>query len=94
MTALSYFFHLQVKRMHRTIWDWGVNPWLVYIGAPLLFAGRSVGLFSRTPHARWIYVGVAAAALLQMCSSTRLRFLRQVFELFHGSSVSHEVFLW
>ena len=80
MTALFYLFHLQVKRIHRTIGDWGVNPWLVYIGAPLLFAGSSVGLFSRTSYARWIYVGIAAAALLQMCSSTRLRFLRQVFD--------------
>jgi len=80
MTALSYFFHLQVKRMHRTIGDWGLNPWLIYIGAPLLFAGGSVALFSRTAYASCIYVGIAAAALLQLCSSTRLRFLRQVFD--------------
>ncbi|WP_353127262.1 hypothetical protein [Parapedobacter pyrenivorans] len=80
MTALFYFFHVQVKRMHRTIGDWGVNPWLVYVGAPLLFAGGSVGLFSRTPYAPWIYVGIAAAVLLQLSSSARLRFLQQVFD--------------
>lgn len=80
MTSLSYFFLLQTKRMHRTIRDWGVNPWLVYIGAPILFAGGSIALFSRTAYASWIYLGIAAAVLLQLCSSIRLRFLGQVFK--------------
>lgn len=80
MTALSYFFRLQVKRMHRTISDWGLNPWLIYIGAPLLFAGGSIALFSRTTYANWIYVGIAAIALVQLSGSVRLGFLQQVFD--------------
>src|SRR5690606_8083853 len=81
MTAsLSYFFRLQLNRMHRTIGDWGVNPWLVYLGAPLLFVGGSVALFSRTAYANWLYVVIAVVALLQTCSATRLRFLKQVFD--------------
>ena len=79
-TSLSYFFRLQLNRMHRTIGDWGVNPWLVYVGAPLLFVGGSVALFSRTAYANWLYVGIAAVALLQTCNGTRLRFLQQVFD--------------
>src|SRR5690606_34040486 len=77
---LPYFFRLQFQRMHRTIGDWGVNPYLAYIGIPLLFVGGSMALFSRTLYANWLYVGIAGAALLQTCGSTRLRFLRQVFD--------------
>ncbi len=80
MSPLSYFFRLQVKRMHRTIEDWGLNPWLIYIGAPLLFAGASIALFSRTTYANWIYVGLAAAVLAQLSGSERLGFLRKVFD--------------
>ena len=79
-SSLSYFFRIQLNRMHRTIRDWGVYPWLVYVGIPLLFVGGSVALFSRTAYANWLYVGIAGAALLQTCGSTRLRFLRQVFD--------------
>jgi hypothetical protein len=78
--SLSYFFYLQVKRLHRTIGDWGISPWLAYIGAPLLFTGGSVGLFSRTQYASWIYIAIATAVLVQLCGSTRLRFLQQVFD--------------
>jgi len=78
-SSLSYFFRLQIKRLHRTIGDWGVNPWLVYLGAPLLFVVGSVALFSRTAYASWIYTGIAAVALFQTCGSTRLRFFQQVF---------------
>lgn len=80
MAGLSYFFRLQVRRMHRTIGDLGLNPWLFYIGAPLLFAGGSIALFSRTTYANWIYIGIAAAALIQLSGSARLDFLRQVFD--------------
>ncbi|WP_353196512.1 hypothetical protein [Parapedobacter defluvii] len=80
MAVLPYFFYLQAKRIHRAIDEWGINPWLVYVGAPVLFFGGSIALFSRMVYASWVYVGVAAVALLQLCNSTRLRFLRQAFD--------------
>lgn len=79
MTAPSYFARLQFRRMHRTLHDLGVNPWVVYVSAPLLFTGGSIALFSRTSYAGWIYVAIAAVALFQLGKPARLDFLRQVF---------------
>ncbi|SEK99544.1 hypothetical protein SAMN05421740_103197 [Parapedobacter koreensis] len=80
MGTVRYFFHLQAKRMHRTISDWGIHPLVVYIGLPILFVAGAIALFIRTPYAPWIYAGIAALALLQWCGVERQRFLRQVFD--------------
>ncbi|MFC7522875.1 hypothetical protein ACFQRK_02890 [Parapedobacter sp. GCM10030251] len=65
--------------MHRTVGDWGVNPWLVYIGLPLLFLMGSEAFFSRMTYAKWGYGGMATLALFQLSGQTRIRFLKQVF---------------
>ncbi len=80
MSAVTHYLELKRKILDRRLLEFGIQPYLAYILAPLLFFFISFLLFYKTEYAVYIYSTLALSYLFQFSNKKKSDFLELYFK--------------
>ena len=78
--VISFYFRIMFLRLARHIHDFGLPPWVLWIGGPVCLVIVHYVIFQREPtFAPYIWTFLAFATVLHLNGTDRTSFLRQCF---------------